>query len=75
MFLGFFAWYKGLAMVGIAYGSQVQQLQPLLTLAWSAWLLSEHISLATIVAAVAVIGAVVWAQRSRLKPTLIAPED
>ena len=75
MFLGFFAWYRGLAMVGIAYGSQVQQLQPLLTLAWSAWILSEHISLLTIAAAVAVIGAVVWAQRSRLKPTLIAPED
>lgn len=75
MFLGFFAWYKGLAMVGIAYGSQVQQLQPLMTLAWSAWLLSEQISVFTIAAAFAVIGAVVWAQRSRLKPTLIAPED
>ena len=75
MFLGFFAWYKGLAMVGIAYGSQVQQLQPLLTLAWSAWLLGENISLITVLAAVAVIGAVVWAQRSRLRPTLIAPED
>lgn len=75
MFLGFFAWYKGLAMVGIAYGSQVQQLQPLLTLVWSAWFLSESISLVTIGAAVAVIGAVVWAQRSRLKPRVIAPAD
>jgi drug/metabolite transporter (DMT)-like permease len=75
MFLGFFAWYKGLAMVGIAYGSQVQQLQPLMTLAWSAWLLSEQISAFTIAAAIAVIGAVIWAQRSRLKPTLISPED
>jgi drug/metabolite transporter (DMT)-like permease len=75
MFLGFFAWYQGLAMVGIAHGSQVQQLQPLMTLGWSAWLLSEQISFGTVLAAVAVIGAVVWAQRSRIRPTILAPED
>ena len=32
MYLGFFAWYRGLALAGIARGGQVQQLQALLTL-------------------------------------------
>ena len=32
MYFGFFAWYRGLAMAGIARGGQVQQLQALLTL-------------------------------------------
>ena len=48
MYLGFFAWYRGLALAGIAHGGQVQQLQALLTLLWSALLLGEHISLATV---------------------------
>jgi drug/metabolite transporter (DMT)-like permease len=65
MYLGFFAWYRGLALAGIAHGGQVQQLQALLTLAWSALLLGEHITLTTIAAAVAVIVAVVWSQRGR----------
>lgn len=65
MFFGFFAWYKGLAMLGTAYGSQVQQLQSLLTLGWSALLLGESVTLWTLVAALGVIGSVLWAQRSR----------
>ena len=32
MYIGFFAWYRGLALAGIATGGQVQQLQALLTL-------------------------------------------
>jgi drug/metabolite transporter (DMT)-like permease len=44
MYLGFFAWYRGLALAGIARGGQVQQLQALLTLAWSALLLREHVT-------------------------------
>jgi drug/metabolite transporter (DMT)-like permease len=39
MYLGFFAWYRGLALAGIERGGQVQQLQALLTLLWSALLL------------------------------------
>lgn len=35
MFLGFFAWYHGLTLGGVARVSQVQLAQPLLTLAWS----------------------------------------
>jgi len=65
MYLGFFAWYRGLALAGIARGGQVQQLQALLTLAWSALLLDEHVGTGTVLAALAVIAAVVWSQRGR----------
>jgi drug/metabolite transporter (DMT)-like permease len=65
MYLGFFAWYRGLALAGIARGGQVQQLQALLTLAWSALLLGEHVTPVTVFAAVAVIVCVVCAQRAR----------
>jgi drug/metabolite transporter (DMT)-like permease len=65
MWVGFFAWYRGLALAGIARGGQVQQLQALLTLGWSALLLGERITLSTVVAALAVITAVVWSQRGR----------
>jgi drug/metabolite transporter (DMT)-like permease len=74
MYLGFFAWYRGLALAGIARGSQVQQVQPLLTLIWSAWLLDEHVTAATVVAAMAVIVCVVWAQRARV-PAEAAPQE
>ena len=74
MYLGFFAWYRGLALAGIARGGQVQQLQALLTLAWSALLLREHVTRVTVLAAVAVIVCVVWAQRART-PTEAAPQE
>lgn len=65
MYLGFFAWYRGLAMAGIARGGQVQQLQALLTLVWSALFLAERVTWSTVLAALVVIGSVVWALRSR----------
>jgi drug/metabolite transporter (DMT)-like permease len=74
MYLGFFAWYRGLALAGTAYGGQVQQIQPLLTLLWSAIFLGEAVTPATVAAAIAVIACVVWAQRSR-RTTLVAPEE
>ena len=74
MYLGFFAWYRGLALAGIARGGQVQQLQALLTLAWSTLLLREHVTRVTVLAAVAVIVCVVWAQRARI-PTEAAPQE
>lgn len=75
MYLGFFAWYRGLALAGIAHGGQVQQLQALLTLLWSALLLGEHVGVGTVLAALAVIGAVVWSQRARAAPAVLAPEE
>ena len=65
MFLGFFAWYAGLARGGIAQVGQIQLAQPLLTLIWSALLLHEAVTPASIVAALVVLGCVVLLQRTR----------
>jgi drug/metabolite transporter (DMT)-like permease len=65
MYLAFFAWYRGLSLAGIARGGQVQQLQALLTLLWSALLLGEQVSLITVIVALIVTGTVLWAQRVR----------
>lgn len=64
MFLGFFAWYAGLARAGIARAGQVQLLQPLLTLAWAALFLGDPLDPLTFVAALAVLGCVAWTQRA-----------
>jgi drug/metabolite transporter (DMT)-like permease len=74
MYLGFFAWYRGLSRAGAAYGGQVQQLQALLTLVWSALLLGEVVTFMTAVTAVAVVFCVAWALRSRATVT-VAPEE
>ena len=65
MFLGFFAWYRGLALGGIARIGQIQLAQPVLTLCWAALLLGEEVSLATVAAALAVLASVVATQRLR----------
>jgi drug/metabolite transporter (DMT)-like permease len=67
MFLGFFAWYAGLARGGIARVGQIQLMQPLLTLLWSALLLGEAVSGASVGAALVVLGFVVLAQRTAVK--------
>jgi len=58
MFLGFFAWYRGLALGGIAVVGQTQLLQPFFTILGSAWLLGERIDPATLVAAALVVAAI-----------------
>jgi drug/metabolite transporter (DMT)-like permease len=58
MFLGFFAWYAGLARGGVAYVGNVQLAQPVLTLGWSAWLLGEHVPPIAIGAALLVLACV-----------------
>ncbi|HEX6357767.1 DMT family transporter [Actinophytocola sp.] len=65
MFAGFYAWYRGLAEGGIAKIAQLQLLQPVLTLAWSALLLGNQITWATAAAALLVITAVAVTQRTR----------
>jgi drug/metabolite transporter (DMT)-like permease len=64
--LGFFPWYAGLARGGVAKIGQVQLVQPLLTLAWSAALLGEHVGPATLLASAAVLASVVATQRTRV---------
>ncbi|MBE2320847.1 DMT family transporter [Solirubrobacter sp. CPCC 204708] len=65
MFLGFFAWYRGLALGGVAKIGQTQLVQPVLTLIWSALLLNEHVTAAMVVAALAVVACVLATQRTR----------
>lgn len=64
MFLGFFAWYRGLADAGVARASQVQLAQPLLTVLWSAVLLGERLTGSLLLAAAGVLACVGAAQRS-----------
>jgi drug/metabolite transporter (DMT)-like permease len=66
MYFAFFAWYRGLAIGGVARIGQVQLIQPVLTLLWSALLLGEHISGSMIIASAAVLGCVALTQRSRV---------
>jgi drug/metabolite transporter (DMT)-like permease len=66
MFLGFCAWYPGLARVGVTRGSQIQLLQPLLTVGWAALLLNESVDVWTLGTAVLVLGCVGLAQWARL---------
>ena len=73
VFIGFFAWYRGMAQAGIARASQVQLAQPLLTIAWSALLLHEHADSAALLTAVVVIGCVLVTQRSRTSPPAPRP--
>lgn len=66
MFLGFFAWYAGLARGGVAKVGQVQLLQPLLTLTWAALILGEDVGAGTVLAAAGVLVSVVATQRARV---------
>ncbi|MFJ8647988.1 DMT family transporter [Streptomyces sp. NPDC093546] len=63
-FFGLYVWYRGMAAVGIARASQLQLAQPLLTLAWSVWLLGESVSAAAPLAAGAVLVCIAVTQRT-----------
>ena len=63
MLIGFFFWYKGLALGGIAKIGQIQLVQPFIGLMLCAVLLNEHISLLMIAVSLAVIGCVVMAKK------------
>jgi drug/metabolite transporter (DMT)-like permease len=66
MFLGFFAWYHGLAAGPMAQVSQVQLVQPVLSIAWAGLLLGEHLSTATLVGGLVVVLCAASAVRVRL---------
>ncbi len=66
MFLGFFAWYRGLAIGPMSQVSQVQLVQPVLTITWAALLLHEPLGWSTVLGGLAVIGCAALAVRSRL---------
>ncbi|SEC28842.1 EamA-like transporter family protein [Microbacterium hydrocarbonoxydans] len=69
MFLGFFAWYRGLAIGPMAQVSQIQLVQPVMSIAWAALLLGEQIGWATALGGVAVILCAALAVRTRLVPS------
>lgn len=67
MYLGFFAWNRGLAIGGIAKVGQMQLVQPFVTLAAAAVLLGEHVGLLEIVFSVLVVTLVALGSRMRVR--------
>ncbi|MAS54730.1 MAG: EamA family transporter [Pimelobacter sp.] len=65
MFLGFVAWYRGLAIGPIATVSQVQLVQPVLSIGWATLLLGEHLTVLTALGALAVVACAAGAVRAR----------
>jgi drug/metabolite transporter (DMT)-like permease len=63
MWLGFFAWYRALALGGVMRVSQVQLLQPFLALIAAVPLLGERLEAVTVVFALAVAGVVFLGKR------------
>ncbi|MBT2248412.1 DMT family transporter [Arthrobacter sp. BHU FT2] len=68
MFLGFFAWYRGLGIGPIARVSQIQLIQPVMSICWAALLLGEAVTWTTIIGGLAVVLCAGAAVRVRLKP-------
>lgn len=67
MYLGFFAWYRGLAIGPMAQVSQIQLVQPVMSIVWAALLLGERITWLTAAGALAVIVCAALAVRTRLR--------
>lgn len=74
MFLGFFAFYRGMAEAGIARVSQIQLAQPVFSLVWSGLILGERIDAGTALAALFVVGCVLVTSRTRVRVTYAVPE-
>lgn len=66
MFLGFFAWYRGLGIGPVSRISQVQLVQPVMSLCWAAVLLGEPLTLLTVGGGVVIILCAAAAVNSRL---------
>ncbi|GAB3185643.1 DMT family transporter [Hydrogenophaga aquatica] len=69
MWLGFFAWYRGLALGGAVRVSQVQLLQPFLSLTFAAPLLGETLDAATLTFGLAVTLTVLLGKRTSIQTT------
>ncbi|WP_160050638.1 MULTISPECIES: DMT family transporter [unclassified Nocardiopsis] len=66
MFLGFFAWYRGLAVGPMSRVSQVQLVQPVLSVCWAALFLGEPLTWPTVLGGAAVVLCAGAAVRVRL---------
>jgi drug/metabolite transporter (DMT)-like permease len=71
-FVGFFAWYAGLAMGGTARVGQVQLLQIFFTMAFSALFFGETVAPSTWLFAAAVIATVMLGRKAAVR-TVVAP--
>jgi len=67
MFIGFFFWYEGLAVGGIARVSQVQLLQPFCTLVVASVLLGDSLTIMNLFFAFLVVSTVVLGKRMLVK--------
>ena len=72
MFLGFFAWYRGLAIGPMTSVSQVQLSQPVFTLMWSTLILGEVLTPEILIGGAVIIALAFIAVRARVK-TLSPP--
>ncbi|MES2956828.1 MAG: DMT family transporter [Pseudomonadota bacterium] len=83
MWLGFFAWYRGLALGGVLRVSQVQLLQPFLALLFAVPVLGERLDSVTVLFALAVMAVVLAGKRMplraaaapRIDPSLARPNS
>lgn len=64
MFLGFFAWYHGMALAGITRVSQVQLIQAFLSITWAWLLLGERITPLMWLAVAVVVSMIFVARRA-----------
>ena len=68
MWLGFFAWYRGLALGGTVRVSQVQLVQPFLGMLFAVPLLGERLDAVTLGFALAVIATVFIGKKMPVRP-------
>ena len=68
MWAGFFAWYRGLEWGGALRVSQVQLLQPFLSMLFAIPLLGERMDAVSIGFALAVVGTIFLSRRLSLPP-------
>ena len=74
MWLGFFAWYRGLALGGTVRVSQVQLVQPFLSMLFAVPLLGERLDAVTVGFALAVIATVFYRQENAGRRSKINPQ-
>ena len=73
MWIGFFAWYRGLALGGALRVSQTQLLQPFLSILAAVPLLGEPLDMVTLGFAAAVVATVVIGKRLSQPPATLRP--
>ena len=75
MWLGFFAWYRGLALGGVMRVSQVQLLQPFLALLFAVPVLGERLDATTVVFALLVVAVVFIGKRMPVEMPVVLQRE